>query len=51
MTQEIDKQRLTKMRKRIMDLERTNAYTDQYGPTQMQKKIQDIIEEEAFDDN
>ena len=51
MDKEIDPEKLKKMRKRIMELERLNAYTNEYTSSQMQKKIQDIIEEEAFDDN
>lgn len=51
MDSEIDPVKLSLMRKRIMDLERTNAYTNQYRPQEIQNKIKDIIEEVAFDDN
>lgn len=51
MEQEIDPTKLMTMRKRIMELERTNAFTNQYTNSQIQKKIRDIVEEVAFNDN
>ena len=51
MDEEIDPKKLATMRKRIMDLERINAFTGQYKATEMQRMIKNIIEEVAFDDN
>ncbi len=51
MDSEVNQDKLAVMRKEIMELERLNSLTDQYSASQMQKKINDIIEKVLSDDN
>ena len=50
MDKELDPEKLAIMRKRIMELERNNALTSQFSSSQMQKKIQDIIQDVVSND-
>ncbi len=51
MTTEIDAKKLAEMRRKIMELERVNSYTNELSSAKMQKEIKEIIQKVAFDDN